>query len=97
MNRKMRRKLKKDPKARAEYNRRRNVEQSTLLMLHVAMLYLRDEKGYGKKRLGDFVEGCVDILSAISTEHLDFKDIQDTIYEETGVKINLLGEDNEHF
>lgn len=97
MNRQMRRKLKRDPKALAKYNRDHNVEQSTLLMLHVAMLYLRDKQGYGKKRLGDFVEGCVDILSAIGSQHVDFKDIRDTIYEETGVKIKLIGEDNEGF
>ena len=64
-------------------------------MLHVAMLYLRDKQGYGKKRLGDFVEGCFDILGAISTEHLNFKDIADTIYEETGVKIDLAGDYDE--
>lgn len=97
MNRKMRRKLKKDPKALDEYKARRDVEQSTLLMLHVAMLYLHDKQGYGKKRLGDFVEGCADILSDISDERIDFKDIRDTIYKKTGVKIKLLGEDNENF
>lgn len=95
MNRQMRRRLERDPYALQRYSRSRDVEQSTLLMLHVAMLYLRDKQGYGKKRLGDFVEGCVDILSAVGSEHLDFKDIRDTIYKETGVQIKLTGEDDE--
>ena len=95
MNRQMRRRLKRNPKALQDYNRSRDMGQSTLLMLRIAMLYLRDKQGYGRKRLGDFVEGCFDILKSIELEDIDFKDIEDTIYEETGVKLNILGDYNE--
>lgn len=92
----MRRRLKRDPKARLEYNKDRNMRQSTLLMLHVAMLYLRDKQGYGRKRLGDFVEGCFDTLKYMDLGIINFKDIQDTIYEETGVKVMWVGDDDEY-
>ena len=95
MNRQMRRMLKRDPKARMEYNDDRNMRQSTLLMLHIAMLYLRDKQGYGRKRLGDFVEGCVDTLKFIDLGEINFQEIQDTIYEETGVKVMFVGEEDE--
>lgn len=95
MSRQMRRKLERDPKAWQRYNRDRDMRQSTILMLHIAMLYLRDKQGYGKKRLGDFVEGCFDILESISIDDINFKDIQDAIYEETGVKIDLTGDYDE--
>lgn len=96
MNRQMRRRLERDPKAHLEYNKDRTMRQSTLLMLHIAMLYLRDKQGYGRKRLGDFVEGCVDTLKFIDLGEINFQEIQDTIYEETGVKLMLLGEDDEN-
>lgn len=92
----MRRRLERDPKARLEYNKDRNMRQSTLLMLHVAMLYLRDKQGYGRKRLGDFVEGCFDTLKYMDLGIINFKDIQDTIYEETGVKVMRVGDDDEY-
>ena len=95
MNRQMKRRLKRDPKALQEYSRTRDATKSVLLMLYVGMLYLHDKKGYGRKRLGDFVEGCCEILSAIDSEHIGFKDMQDAIYEETGVKIDLTGDYDE--
>lgn len=73
-----------------EYMRR-----ATLLMFYISLLYLRDKQGYGKKRLGDFMEGCVDILNSISMELLDFNDIRKVIYDETGVEINFTGADDE--
>lgn len=88
----------------AEQKRLRDAEQqteneyirnATMLMFYVSLLYLRDEKGYGKKRLGDFMEGCVTILNDISYEYIDFIDIKNTIYEETGVEIDFTGADNE--
>lgn len=75
------------------YKQNLTVRQATLLMLYVPMLYLRDHKGYAKKRLGNFIEGCVDILSSIDSEHLDFNDIIKAIYDETGVEIDFEGAD----
>ena len=71
MNGKIQRKVKKDPKTMKKYNISCNVDQSALLMLQVAMLYLHEKKGYGKKRLWDFVKGCADILNTISNEDMD--------------------------
>lgn len=70
------------------------LRKATLLFLHVGALYLRDKKGYGSKRLGDFVEGSVEILDSISLGDIDFMDIRNTLYEETGVEIDFVGADN---
>ena len=39
------------------------------------------------------VEGCVDILSSIDSDHLDFNDIIEVIFEETGVTLDFYGAD----
>lgn len=66
------------------------VYQSALVVaMHASCLYLRDKQGYGKKRLGDFVEGFAEIVQDISDGYLDFEDIINTIEEETGIKIQV--------
>lgn len=67
---------------------RRNANQkATLTTLHISLLVLRDKYGFGSKRLGDFVEHFADVLDSINLDYLDFEDIKNAIYEETGVKI----------
>lgn len=62
-------------------------ERAIIVVLYTSILYLRDQKGYGKKRLGDFVEGFFEILEDISNDYLDFNDIFKVIKEETGIQI----------
>lgn len=58
-----------------------------VVTVYVSCLYLRDNKGYGKKRLAEFVEGFAEILNDIDDGYLDFNDIIHAIYDETGIKI----------
>ena len=93
MNRQMKRRLERNSELKANYYQNLTLRQSTILMLYIPLLYFRDKKGYGKKRLGDMVEGCVDILSSIDSDHLDFNDIIEVIFEETGVTLDFYGAD----
>lgn len=93
MNRQMKRRLREDPVKRAEYFYDRQLAQETLLMIYIPLLYMRDKHGFGKKRLGDMAEGCVDILDSILSKDISFDDISDTIYEETGVRVSRGGLD----
>lgn len=93
MNRQMKRRLERNPELKANYYQNLTLRQSTILMLYIPLLYFRDKKGYGKKRLGDMVEGCVDILSSIDSDYLDFNDIIEVIFEETGVTLDFYGAD----
>ncbi len=93
MNRQMRKRLNKDPVERAEYFYDRQLAQKTLLMIYIPLLYMRKNYGFGKKRLGDMAEGCVDILGSILSKDISFDDISDTIFKETGVRISYDGID----
>lgn len=93
MNRQMRRRLNKDLVERAEYFYDRQLAQKTLLMLYIPLLYMRKNYGFGKKRLGDMAEGCVDILESIMSKDISFDDISNAIYEETGVRVSRGGLD----
>lgn len=93
MNRQMRKRLNKDPVERAEYFYDRQLAQKTLLMIYIPLLYMRKNYGFGKKRLGDMAEGCVDILGSILSKDISFDDISDTIFEETGVRVSRGGLD----
>lgn len=64
-------------------------QSSIVVSMYASCLYLRDKQGYGKKRLGDFVEGFAEIVQDISYDRLDFVDIINTIEEETGIKVKV--------
>ncbi|MFM1580849.1 hypothetical protein ABGF48_01345 [Helcococcus bovis] len=65
------------------------VDVSLAIMFYISILVLRDKYGFGKKRLGDFMEHASTLIKDMSIGLLDFKDIRDTILEETGVEIKL--------
>lgn len=69
--------------------REQDMNRSIVVVAYASMLYLRDKQGYGKKRLGDFIEGFAEILSDINYSYLDFEDIIHTIKEETGVEFTM--------
>lgn len=63
------------------------VDTATTLMMYLSLLVLRDKYGFGRKRLGDFIEHVSDLRSSMEDGYLTMDDIVDTIYAETGVKI----------
>lgn len=52
------------------------------------LLILRDKYGFGPKRLGDFQEYYNEMLDAMNKGYLKTDDIEKTLYEETGIKID---------
>lgn len=55
----------------------------------VSLLVLRNQ-GWGESRLRRFSEGFNDVVADISHEHLSLTDIADTIYDETGIRLDDL-------
>lgn len=54
--------------------------------MYVPMLILRDKYGFGRKRLGDFLEAVADQMKFIEEGAVTTKDMMRAIEEETGIK-----------
>ena len=54
--------------------------------MYVPMLVLRDRYGFGRKRLGDFLESIADQLKYIEEGEVTTKDMMRVITEETGIR-----------
>lgn len=67
---------------------REAVEQAMITVLYSSVMVLRDS-GFGKKRLERFVEEWFELLDSVQEGYLDFKDMIDTIKEETGFEIEI--------
>lgn len=65
------------------------IDLSLLIMYYNSLLVLRDEFGFGKKRLERFMDKAVEMLVDVSDERLDYQDMIETIEEETGYKITI--------
>lgn len=63
------------------------IEKAQVVVLYNTLLVLRDEYGFGKKRLESFTEQWFELLDGVQEGFLDFKDMIDTIEDETGFKI----------
>ena len=63
------------------------IKEATELSMAVPMMILRDEFGFGGKRLVKFYEAFIDLYDSIDKKYLDLKDIIKTIKEETGIEI----------
>lgn len=63
------------------------IREATNYSLAVPIMVLRDEFGFGKKRIDKFVDAYIKLYEAIDEGWLDINDIIKTINEETGVKI----------
>lgn len=59
---------------------------------YFSMMVLRDKYGFGKKRLGDFMEYMADLYDSFGDGYLSLEDMEITIFEETGVRIGTLAE-----
>lgn len=67
--------------------RKDSIEKASQLSMAVPMMVLRDEFGFGQKRLLDFYNAFVELYDSISKGYLNINDIIKTINEETGVEI----------
>ena len=56
--------------------------------MYIPMIVLRDKYGFGKKRLGDFLEEIINQMKFIEEEYVTTKDMQRTITEETGIRFD---------
>lgn len=54
--------------------------------MYIPMLVLRDKYGFGRKRLGDFLEEIIDQMKFIEEGYVTTKDMMKVIEEETGIK-----------
>lgn len=63
------------------------IEQATNFALAAPMLILRDEFGFGEKRLMKFYEAYVDMYDSIEKGYLDIEDIVDTLREEVNIEL----------
>lgn len=70
-----------------EKGRKETIERASQLSMAVSIMVLRDEFGFGEKRIDKFIAAYIELYDSISEGYLDLKDIIKTINEETGVKI----------
>ena len=68
-----------------EYTKKNTI--ATVLMM--AVMTLRDEFGFGTERINRFIDRFNNKTSCLCEGYVYWKDLQDTIYEETGVFIPL--------
>lgn len=108
MNRKQRRKNKveeKEPIYNFTYSQIENLKKKTTdeaieklvpfamaKNFYLTIMILRDKYGFGKKRLGDVIEYMQDLYDSLGNNYLTLEDIENTIFEETGVRIGTLAE-----
>lgn len=70
-----------------EKGRKDSIEKASQLSMAVPIMVLRDEFGFGEKRIDKFIAAYIKLYEAIDEGWLDINDIIKTINEETGVKI----------
>lgn len=61
--------------------------RSFTAVLGLPCMVLRDEFGFGPKRLERLIDGVMKEFAAIQTEHIEMHDLIDTIREETGIDL----------
>lgn len=55
--------------------------------LYIPMLVMRN-RGWGKKRLGDFLEEIIDQLELLQDGYVSISDMKKAIEQETGIRFN---------
>lgn len=63
------------------------IEKASQYSMAVPVMALRDEFGFGKKRLDKFLESYMKLYDAIEEGYLNLDDIIETVNEETSVEI----------
>lgn len=62
-------------------------ERAFILMLGIPSMVLRDQFGFGRKRLEKFTDEVFELYDSYDKDYITLDDLIKTIYEETGVKI----------
>lgn len=63
------------------------IKKATDFSMAVPLIVLRDEFGFGAKRLEKFIDATHELYDSIDQKYLNLDDIVKTIKEETGVEI----------
>lgn len=67
--------------------------QALTMMLAIPIKVLRDEEGYGKKRLRRFVDNVITVYEDFDNGLFTMDDLQKMVLEETGIDLMAEGED----
>lgn len=70
-----------------EKGKQDSIQKATNFSLAVPLMVLRDEFGFGKKRLNQFFNNYLDLYDSIDKNYLDINDILKTLKKETGIEI----------
>lgn len=63
------------------------IERASQYSMAVPVMVLRDDFGFGKKRLDKFLDSYMELYDAIEEGYLNLDDIIETVNEETSVEI----------
>lgn len=70
-----------------EKGKQDSIERASQLSMTVPIMVLRDEFGFGKKRLDKFIDAYMELYNSIDEGYLNLDDIIKTVNEETSVEI----------
>lgn len=70
-----------------EKGRQDAIERASQYSMAVPTMVLRDDFGFGKKRLDKFLDSYMELYDAIEEGYLNLDDIIETVNEETSVEI----------
>lgn len=70
-----------------EKGRQDAIERASQYSMAVPVMVLRDDFGFGKKRLDKFLDSYMELYDAIEEGYLNLDDIIETVNEETSVEI----------
>ena len=70
-----------------EKRKQGSIERASQLSMAVPIMVLRDEFGFGKKRIEKVVDAYMELYNAIDEGYLNLDDIIKTVNEETSVEI----------
>lgn len=63
------------------------IDASYKVFLLLGLMSLRDEFGFGTKRMEKFMDKMSDLLDSYNKGYLNAKDLSNTIKEETGIDV----------
>jgi hypothetical protein len=88
----MKNKAAKEACRRVEQMQQEKAKETTRAVLDMLILfgmkYLHDEKHYGRKRLEDYYDGCMRLLTEFEQGKCTLKSIRDQLVEETGIQLS---------
>ena len=63
------------------------VSRAFVLMMNVPLIVLRDNFGFGQKRLEKFIDEVKKNMVCLSEGYVSFEDLKNALEKETGVKV----------